>query len=179
MSIPADPSVRDDVWRDDSNFYISFYLFSGALAHMLSLVVLYPRLSKHLGKHLTLVLACSMMSCLLSLIGPFGCSEGKHGNFLAKALPHLFWKILLHCSFALVDASVPDMLPVYVPDRYLGFAQGVLIAFRSVGSIASSSAGAVYSNSPMTAFFVLSDSTLASFLAASFSSTMFCSQILA
>ena len=124
------------------NLYLSIYTCIGAVAQMVALLFVYPRLSEALGKHMTIVFTGFLVAVGLALLAIFGFDTTASFS-LAHSFPHAIWKFLLHASLGMVDASLPDALPLYVPEKYLGFSQGVMIGSRSIGGIISSIAVAI------------------------------------
>ena len=67
--------------------------------------------------------------------------SGTH--FLAQLAPQFIWKVFLHMSLSICDASLHDSMSYCAPSKLTGFAQGVMISFRACAAIVSSTACAL------------------------------------
>lgn len=108
--------------------------------------LLYPRASKSLGKHAVFSLGSVCIAMYFVLL--------PYTTIVHPNVPlHVAIKLLFCTGSAFMDAGIPDLVGFHAPEDRMGFAQGLVTAFRSMASVAAPLvAGRAYDESPQTVY---------------------------
>ena len=118
---------------------LSLAIFTGiaSISQTMALGFGYPICTRLLGRHFTLIFFSAFVA-VLAMYLPIT-------RAIWSLLNQGIWKGIYHGAFAIADGAIPDIVPMYISDRHVGAAQGLIGVCGSIAAIVSSIAtGALY-----------------------------------
>lgn len=131
------PFFLKEAFGSSMRLRLAIFTAIASISQTLALGFGYPLCTRVFGRHFTLILFSGVVS-LLAVYIPIT-------HLLWTPIYQGVWKGLYHGAFAVADGAIPDIVPMYISDRHVGAAQGVIGVCGSLAAIVSSIAtGALY-----------------------------------
>mmetsp|Transcript_16737 Transcript_16737/g.43221 ORF Transcript_16737/g.43221 Transcript_16737/m.43221 type:complete len:436 (-) Transcript_16737:119-1426(-) len=138
--------IRDAFgWGDRE---LGMVLASGGIIGALIQLLLYPGMSKAMGKHTVYGFGAALVTMYFIAL-PIATLDQRSIQF------HLGLKVLFISGTAIMDPGIPDLVAYHAPEDRMGLVQGMTNGFRALASVAAPLvAGRAFDISPYFVYFM-------------------------